>query len=106
MAFNKLIPNWVTGFTSDGTNWTVPIATTPELVASEVDATTGDFRRWLFAFMEYLYTKWAATAAADRPTKLTLQRVQNIDQSTGIITKTYTITVQVGTTGQEVVAEP
>ena len=110
MAFNPLPQTWFTGMTDGGTSCSatdmvIPIGTFPELVASEIDSSTGDVRKFLFAFLEKCWSVYNALATADRPTKLVIQKSASIDTTLGVVTNTYVITIKTSVSGQEVVPE-
>ena len=108
MAFDPTyrdINSLFAGWTEDGTNITLPIASLPELTAAEADATTGDSRKVIFAIMERLRIWFRDLAAADRPTKITVTRSDFSDPSNDTITYTYAIQIVTEATGVEVVAE-
>jgi hypothetical protein len=106
MAFNKALSNWFPGFSSDGTNISIPIASFPQLAAAEVDASTGDMRKFLWAFLDFFRGKWIGTAQADRPSKVAFSSGSTIDQTTLETVWTYTITVRTTTSALEVTDEP
>lgn len=101
-----LPPAWFTGWTSDGTDITLPISSMPELVATEAAATvTGDIRKVMYAILENMWVKWNAVAIADRPTKMVLTKSSSVDAATGIITTAYTYTFKNTITAQDVANE-
>lgn len=67
----------------------MPIATFPELTAAEADAATGDIRKIAFALLDKLYDAWMGKAAADRPTKWTMDRQSSADDAAGTLTRTF-----------------
>lgn len=106
MAFNKAPNNWITDWSEDATNITVPIASFPELTAAEADGTTGDIRKVCFAWCKKLHAKWLATAVADRPAKMIISQASSApNESTGIVTQSFTFTFYVASTAVEVVDE-
>lgn len=104
MAFDKKPSTWIANYTADATNITLPIATFPEITAAtEVDETDGDIRKTLFAIMEYLWLQWVTiNTAGNAPTKMTISRVSVPDDTTDTVTKQYTFTFVIDTSGQEV----
>ena len=76
-----------------------------ELTDAEAHATTGDWRKIIFAIMEMIYTKWNAVASGDRPTKLTVAKSTTTNVATGVVTNTYTIRAYTSVSAQEVNAE-
>ena len=105
MAFDKSPATWITNWSSNGTDITIPIASFPELISSEADVTTGDIRKIVFAIMEELFQKYNATATADRPSMMTLSKSASVSTSTGITTNTYSVVIKTETTAQEVAPE-
>lgn len=110
MAWNPLPQTWFTGMTDGATtclatDMVIPISTFPELTATEIDASTGDVRKFLFAFLEKCWSKYNSLATADKPTKLTMQKSATVDTATGVITNTYVITIKTSSSSQEVVSE-
>jgi hypothetical protein len=80
--------------------------TLAQLTDVEAHATTGDFRKIVFAIMEMLAVKWEATAVADRPTKLSITKSSSLNSQTGAITNAYTVVCYNELGAQEVAAEP
>ena len=110
MAFNPLPQSWFTGMTDgatacSATDMVIPIGTFPELTAAEIDASTGDIRKFMFAFLEKCWAVYNALATADKPTKMTMQKSASVDTATGVITNTYVFTIKTAAATQEVVAE-
>lgn len=105
MAFSDTPTDWIADWEEDETDITVPIASFAELTAAEADGTTGDIRKIVFAILEQLWTVWAATASADRPTKWTMSKSASVNTTTGITTVQYVNTFSVETTAQDVADE-
>lgn len=80
--------------------------TLTELTDVEANASTGDWRKIVFAIMECLSAKWEATAVADRPTKLSISKSSSINAQTGAITNAYTVVCYNELGSQEVADEP
>lgn len=76
-----------------------------EVTDAEANATTGDWRKVVFGLMEMLYLKWLGTASADRPSKLTISRTSTVDNTTGDVTRSYTVRVTVSASTVDVAAE-
>jgi hypothetical protein len=91
MAFSQVPTNWITSYASDDTTLTIPRASLPELSAAEANTTTGDIRDIVFAFVERIYQVYITSAAADRPAKMTLIRSTQTNETTGKVTRQYTI---------------
>lgn len=110
MAFNPLPQTWFTGLTSGTTthlttDLVIPIATFPELTAAEINVTTGDVRKFLYAICEKAWSVWNALLTADRPNKMTLTKSSSVDATTGIVTNVYTFTFKNSITAQDVASE-
>jgi hypothetical protein len=113
MAFDKKPSTWLgAGYAASAENHTITLntadaasdKTVPELADAEADPTTGDVRKLVFALMEMLYAAWAAQAAVDRPTKLTIYKSSSVSGST--ITHTYTVVTVNDINAQDVADEP
>lgn len=108
--WNPLPQSWFTGLTDGATtclatDMVVPIATFPELDATEIDSVTGDVRKLLYAICEKTWSKWNALLAADRPTKMTITKSSSVDVVTGIVTNVYTFSFKNSITSQDVAPE-
>jgi predicted 3-demethylubiquinone-9 3-methyltransferase (glyoxalase superfamily) len=79
--------------------------TLTELTDAEAHATTGDIRKVIFALQEKLFAAYNATATADRPTKMTIQKSTSVNTATGVVTNVYTTVIYTGVLTQEVAAE-
>ena len=105
MAFDPAPSTWLAGWSEDGTDLTIPLATFPEITAAEADGTTGDIRKSLFAIMDAIYESWAATATADQPSNMTVRKTSSF--TTGAtLRRTYSIEFITDISGEEVAAEP
>ena len=91
--------------TDTDTKISIPIASIPELTAAEANPTTGDSRAILFALLEQVYAWWIAKATADRPAAVTISRSTMTNETTGVMTRTYSIAIQVSATALEVIAQ-
>jgi len=89
MAFDKTPGVWLTNWTEDGTYITVPLGTFPELTAAEADASTGDIRDIIFAFLEKFWTVYNDLPAADRPGKLVIIKTASADMIRGVLKNRY-----------------
>lgn len=105
MAFNPLPVTWFENMVDSDTTVNIPLASFPELTAAEIDATTGDVRKLIYAFVEKCWSRWNALLTADRPTKMTLTKSSSVDATTGIVTNVYTFTFKNSITQQDVAAE-
>lgn len=120
MALDVLPSTWLgAGYTADSSAHTISFktaegtpATLPQLTDAEA-ATNADVRKIIFGLMDGLYAKWlvrVAAAAADPtgdplPTKLTMYKSTSTDDSTGEVTRTYTVQCKTTVTGEEIAAE-
>jgi len=83
MAFDKTPTTHIAGYTSDGTNITIPLASLtfpdqdgtmqPLLTAAKANPTTGDIREISRAFNLHLGRDFASLPSADRPQRMTIQ---------------------------------
>ena len=105
MAFDPKPSTWISNWTSDGTEISIPIATFPQLTSAEANATTGDIRKVLFAICERIMSAWNTSQSVDRPAKWTMNSAASVNTSTGQITRTYTFTFVTAATSEEVVNE-
>lgn len=105
MAFDPLPPTWIPGWSEDGTNIIIPLASLPEITAAEADATTGDIRKSLYALCEHLRDTWDTMASADRPSKMVISATATINPTTNEITKRYTFAFTAEASGIDVAAE-
>jgi hypothetical protein len=101
MAFDKTPTAWLEGWSEDGTDITVPLATFPELTAAEADAVDGDIRKIVFAIAEKLYQAWALMPVADRPDKLRITRTRTATGTASMVVQ-YAFRFELNVTGQEV----
>ena len=105
MAFDPLPQSWFPTMTDDDIDITLPIAELPELTAAEIDSTTGDVRKFLFAFCEKCWTVWNDLATADKSAMMTVAKSSSVNASTGIITHYYTMTFKNSISGEDVADE-
>jgi hypothetical protein len=77
-----------------------------EVTDTEATATTaGDWRKVVFGIMEMLYWRYTSLAVEDRSSRLTVTRNSAIDDTTGVITRTYTTTIVTAPSAVEVIDE-
>ena len=77
-----------------------------EVTSTEATASsTGDWRKMVFGIMEMLYWRYTSLATADRPSRLSITRNSSVDDSTGNITRYYSVTITTAPTGVEVIDE-
>ena len=80
MAKDKAPSSWITNYSSDGTNITIPIASLPGMTAAYAHATTGDIRLIVQGFLNAIDAKHASTAELT----LATMRVNQDDYSFGV----------------------
>jgi len=105
MAFDETPTTWITDWSEDGTDITVPISSFSELTAAEADASSGDIRKIWYAILQHMYDAYNDTASGDRPAKWTASRSISVNGTTGVMTTTFTNTIQTEVSAQEVVDE-
>ena len=106
MAFDKTPTSWIAGIVVDGTFLKIPLASLPQITASEVTGTGADIRKVLFAILDKVATAFAEKAEADRPTKFTATRSTSLpSEYSNSLTRSYAFTTQLDFSGVEVVAE-
>jgi hypothetical protein len=92
MAFDAKPSSCIASWSEDGTDVTFPIASISELTAGEADATTGDWRKILFALLEHFYTYYTTLPSGDQPGRVTITRSTTVD-SNDVMTRTYTFRI-------------
>jgi hypothetical protein len=105
MAFDKTPNVWLANWSQDGVDVTVPIATFPQLTAAEADEVTGDIRKIWWSILDELYNQYNDLSSANQPGKWTSTKSVSVNASTGVITNTYTNTIQTEIGTQEVADE-
>ena len=80
--------NWIAGYTSDGTNMVIPIASLNYLSAGQCDGSTGDVRQIVFAIQETIYQKWVSIPTTNRSGRVSVGRSSAVN--TNRISYTYT----------------
>jgi len=107
MAINLAPSAWIASWSEDATNITIPLASLPETDATEADGSTGNISKVMLALNEELYQAYIALASADRPTKMVITRNTSVNDTTGVITRTYAYSFQTEAAvgGIEVIAE-
>lgn len=102
--------NHVTGKIELNTNNAATNKLLPELTDAEADETTGDIRKLLFGIFDGLFvrfrTKNDSLAAEDRPQRMVFTRSTVVNEATGVITRSYTVSFQLGASSIEVIDEP
>ena len=76
-----------------------------EITDAEMEASTGDWRKMYLALHEMMYQRINNTPSADRPSQVTSSRSSSANETTGVITRTYSTTFKVNASGIEVIDE-
>lgn len=76
--FNGSPTNWISGYSSDGTNMVIPIASLSYLSAGQCNATTGDVRQIVFAIQETIYQKWITIPTTNQSGRVTVSRASTV----------------------------
>lgn len=71
MAFNPAPTELFAGYTSDGTDITIPIASILGLTAAEAHTTTGDWRSIFLSLCATAFTHYDGLLDADKPSAFT-----------------------------------
>lgn len=95
MAFNPAPTALFSSYASDGTTISIDIADFDGLTAAEANATTGDWRQIVLAFMSTLYTHYASLATADKPVALVTPAPSQFPVSSGDLAGTFKTTYSV-----------
>jgi hypothetical protein len=66
---------------------------------------SGDWRKVFYGVMEMLYSRWNNTPQADRPQKVSISRNSSVNETTGSITKYYTVSISTEPSALEVTPE-
>ncbi len=72
--FDAAPTNWISGYSTDGTNMVIPIAALTYLTAGQCDAATGDVRQIVFAIQEAIYQKWISIPESNRSARVSVSR--------------------------------
>ena len=80
------------------------------LIDENADEHGGDIRKLLLAIVDGLYTKFSerngGLSAEDKPTRISFNRSSSLNDSTGIITRNYTIRFDLEAASVGVAPEP
>jgi hypothetical protein len=106
MAQDLKPSTWLPNWSEDATNITLPIASLPELTAAEADANSGDIRKVAFALTKKLADVFEATAAADQPTQMRINRYASSNQAGTEVTHVVQFTFVNTVATQDVKDEP
>ena len=106
MPFDPSPSAWIPGYAVSGSEAKFPFASLTGVTAGEAaPGSTGDVRRLLRGLYDAFYLEWASLATADRPTQMTLNRSTSRNETTGIISETYTARFNTQIVDSEVVDE-
>ena len=111
MAFVKTPTTWLPGYTSDGTDITIPLAALASLEASEANTTTGDIRAILFGILQTIANTHAALESVDRSTRFSVSSSANQGNTTisgvtvPVLNHTFNITFQTQVVSENVPVE-
>lgn len=96
------------GYTSDGTNITIPLAALPGLEASEADASTGNGSEVLRIICESAYQAIEGMDQASRPTQITWSKAVPAGLTNDTFRQSYTFGFTIGTNATQLnmAAEP
>lgn len=101
-------PNQVfTGYTSDGTNITIPIASLPKLTAAAAHATTGNAADLLWGLIDASYEAIQSLSQEARSTNFTIAKGTQgtVPNVTDARQQPYTFSVRLRPTGLEVLPD-
>lgn len=103
MAFTQTPTTWLgAGYTASSGAHTITLTTgdattnitLPELTDTEANASAGDIRKIMLAVVEKFYDKYNLTAIADRPAKMSINRIIVAGQdNTNTATYQFTFTL-------------
>lgn len=81
-----------------------------ELTDAEADEAAGDIRKLLFGIIDGLYTQFnsknSVLATADRPQRVAFTRSTSVNDATGVMTRSYSVSFQLEAASVEVANEP
>lgn len=92
MAFNAAPTEVWAGYSSDGVNITIPIANLTGLTVAEANATTGDWREIMLAFISTVHTHYVGLADADKPQAFSSATPLYQSQTTGDLAPSVKVT--------------
>lgn len=96
---------WIASWSENGTTVSFPLASVPNLTAADADGVTGDIRKVLYDLCEKLYANYNALAAADKPTKMVIRKATAGLDSSGTLSRSFTLTFTTAPSAEDVVAE-
>lgn len=101
---NEVFGNGYSATTSDITFTIGADSLLPEISSTEANATTGDYRKILYGFVEGMFDKYSDIPNDDLPTKFEIKR-GTTENLAGELTRTYSFKFTLDSTGFEVSAE-
>lgn len=90
----------------DGTNLTIPLASIPELEATEVTGEGADLRKLIYALVAQMEEAFNDIEVASRPTRLTITKSADINVGGSDVVRNYTFSFRLAATAQDVADEP
>jgi hypothetical protein len=112
MAFDKTPNSWIAGIEYVAANGTVPanslvipMTSLPELTSAELEGGNADIRKIYFAIADAFYKSWNTTDAADRPSKMTINRSTSVVDAVDTTTRNYTMSFSIVSGTVEVAPE-
>jgi hypothetical protein len=92
MAFNDAPTTLWPGYTSDGTDITIPIAALDGLTDAEAHTSTGDWRSIMLAICSTAYRHYSGLATAERPVMFTASMPTISPVTSGMLAGTFRTT--------------
>ena len=89
MSFNPDIRQILANYSSDGTNFTVPLASTPKASAGEAHTSTGNSKKFLYALIDAIAVAYGLTPTADKSNRMTITKNTPVSVADGIIRQSY-----------------
>lgn len=93
-------------YTADSTTMTFTLSDYASVDSSEADPSTGDTRRVLYGLLQDVYSRWASIETEDRPTKMTITRTTNVNDTAKSAVVTFTVRFTTDDIVTEVADEP
>jgi hypothetical protein len=94
MAFNGAPTQLFPGYSSDGTNITIPIADIEGLTAAEANSTTGDWREIFYGLCTTVFIHYNGLVAADKPQAFKANPPSRYAVESGALSGTFRETFQ------------
>lgn len=104
MSYSKVPTDTFPGYSSDGTNITIPLAALPGLTSAEAHTSTGDARKIVKAILDKALAVQNAAEAADQSARMVLSKAPSLlDENT--VQHGYSANFQIDISGGDVKAE-